>query len=74
MIDDAAARVVERTKAEGKEVFGDSEEHIEAGAIVATTRDYQLVGKKAAEMLVSIIKEGKKPSELKVETVNFRAN
>ena len=74
MIDDVADKVITRAKAEGKEVFGDSEEHQALGATVSSTRDYQLVGKKAAKLVVEIIKEDKKAGDLKVELVDFKAN
>ena len=72
MVDDVAGRIVERTKQDGKEVFGDTDEHTAIGAEVVTGRDYQLVGIKAAELAASIIKGEKGIKEIKAENISFR--
>ena len=74
MVDSVASTVIERAESEGKEVFGDTDEHLEQGAIVTTSRDYQLVGEKASELVNAILKENKAPNEVKVETVDFRVS
>lgn len=74
MVDSVASTVIERAESEGKEVFGDTDEHHEQGAIVTTSRDYQLVGEKASELVNAILKENKAPNEVKVETVDFRVS
>lgn len=72
MVDDALDIVFERAETDGKVVFGDEDEHLVKGAAVSSSRDYQLVGRKAAEQVVAIIKEKKKPNELKVEEIDFK--
>ena len=73
MIDEVVDDIVERAKSESKIVFGDTDEHMKKGAEVLTSRDYQLVGKKGAELVDKILK-GEKAKDIKVEVVNFRVN
>lgn len=74
MVDGVVPEIVRRAKADGKEVFGDNDEHEQNGAEVVTSRDYQLVGEKGAELAVKIIKNGEDVKTIKAETVDFRAN
>lgn len=72
MIDDVVSDIVTRANAEKKEVFGDTNEHMKKGAVVATTRDYQLVGEKSATIVDQILKGNKKANEIKIDTVSFK--
>ncbi len=73
MIDEVVDDIVDRAKTDGKLVFGDTDEHMKKGAEVLTSRDYQLVGKKGAEIIDKILK-GEKAKDIKAEVVNFRVN
>ena len=73
MIDEVVDDIVDRAKTDGKVVFGDTDEHMKKGAEVLTSRDYQLVGKKGAEIIDKILK-GEKAKDIKAEVVNFRVN
>lgn len=73
MIDEVVDDIVDRAKTDGKIVFGDTDEHMKKGAEVLTSRDYQLVGKKGAEIIDKILK-GEKAKDIKAEVVNFRVN
>ena len=74
MVDNHIVDIVKKVNAAGKIVFGDTEEHKNAGAIVATSRDYLLVGEKAAELVKSILVDNKKVNELAIEKVDFKIN
>ena len=74
MVDNHTADIVKKVNAAGKIVFGDTEEHKNAGAIVATSRDYLLVGEKAAELVKSILVDNKKVNEITIEKVDFKIN
>lgn len=74
MVDEVVPQIVQKAKSSGKEVFGDTDEHLKQGAEVVTARDYQLVGRKAAELAVRIIKNGEDVKNIKAETVDFKVN
>ena len=74
MVDNHIVDIVKKVNAAGKIVFGDTEEHKNLGAIVATSRDYLLVGEKAAELVKSILVDNKKVNELAIEKVDFKIN
>ena len=74
MVDNHTVDIVKKVNAAGKIVFGDTEEHNNAGAIVATSRDYLLVGEKAAELVKSILVDNKKVNEIAIEKVDFKIN
>ncbi len=74
MVDDNIDKVMEKANAAEIDVFGDSDEHLAHDAIVNSSRDYQLVGEESAKIVSEIIKEGKKPDEIKSINVNFKIN
>ena len=74
MIDSKIPEIVKMASENNKLVFGDSDDHRFAGVEIGTSRDFQLVGSKAAELVSAIIKDGKFAKDIKVETVNFKVN
>ena len=73
-VDTKTKEIADVAKAAKKKVFGVTSWHKEAGADVAVERDYKLVGEKAAELAKEILVDGKKVSEVKVVTVDFKIN
>ena len=74
MVDGMIPEIVKRSVESNKLVFGDSDDHRLTGVEIGTSRDFQLVGTKGAELINNIIKNGKNAKDIKVETVNFRIN
>ena len=74
MVDGTIPEIVKKASASNKLVFGDNDDHRLTGVEIGTSRDFQLVGIKGAELLSSILKEGKSAKDVKVETVNFKVN
>ena len=72
IVDTKIKEIVDATKAVKKEVFGVTSLHKSVGADVAVERDYKLVGEKAAELAKEILVDGKKVSDVKVVTVDFK--
>ena len=73
-VDRSLSKVMNRANAEKKVVFGSTATHKDAGAEVATIRDYSLVGETGAKLAKEILVDGKKVSDVKVEAVNFKVN
>lgn len=73
-VDKAVSRVIARANSESKVVFGSTSVHKEAGAEVATIRDYSLVGEAGAKLAKEILVDGKNISEVKTVAVDFRVN
>lgn len=73
-VDKGLSQIISRANAEKKPVFGSTLGHKEAGAEVATIRDYSLVGETGAKQVKEILVDGKNVSEVKVVAVNFRVN
>ena len=74
MVDSTLPEIVKKASSSNKLVFGDSDDHRLPGVEIGTSRDFQLVGIKGAELLNSIIKDGKAAKDIKVETISFRVN
>lgn len=62
--------ITEKATAAKKIVFGAEAAHVEGGALITQGVDYYELGKRAGQMAVEILK-GKKPSEIKIETVEL---
>lgn len=62
--------ITEKAIAAKKIVFGAEAAHVEGGALITQGVDYYELGKRAGQMAVEILK-GKKPSEIKIETVEL---
>ncbi len=73
-VDKNVSKVIDRAKNENKVVFGSTSVHKDAGAEVATIRDYSLVGEAGATLAKQILVDGKSISEAKVVAVNFKVN
>ena len=66
--------VINKAKSNNMIVFGQTEEHKSKGAETPALRDYRLVGEKGAEIAWKILVDNKKVKDIKVETVDFKAN
>ncbi len=62
--------ITEKAIAAKKIVFGAEAAHVEGGALITQGVDYYELGKKAGQMAIEILK-GKKPSEIKFETIEL---
>ncbi len=62
--------ITEKATAAKKIVFGAEAAHVEGGALITQGVDYYELGKRAGQMAIEILK-GKKPSEIKIETVEL---
>ena len=62
--------ITEKAIAAKKIVFGAEAAHVEGGALITQGVDYYELGKRAGQMAIEILK-GKKPSEIKIETVEL---
>ena len=62
--------ITEKAIAAKKIVFGAEVAHVEGGALITQGVDYYELGKRAGQMAIEILK-GKKPSEIKIETVEL---
>lgn len=67
-----AKEIIAKVNNSKKTAFGYLTEHKEFGAIVSTERDYQLVGKKAAEIVKRILVDGERAKDINVETIDFK--
>ena len=74
LVDSDLTKVINTASRSKKNVFGTTEKHSKAGAEVPILRDYRLVGERGAGLAKQILMDGKKASELKVETVDFKVN
>lgn len=73
-VNKAVPKIINRANVDKKVVFGSTAAHKDAGAEVATIRDYSLVGEAGAKLAKEILVDGKKVSDVKVVAVNFKAN
>ena len=62
--------ITEKAITAKKIVFGAEAAHVEGGALITQGVDYYELGKRAGQMAIEILK-GKKPSEIKIETVEL---
>lgn len=62
--------ITEKAIAAKKIVFGAEAAHVKGGALITQGVDYYELGKRAGQMAIEILK-GKKPSEIKIETVEL---
>lgn len=62
--------ITEKAIAAKKIVFGAEAAHVEGGALITQGVDYYELGKKAGQMAIEILK-GKKPNEIKFETIEL---
>lgn len=62
--------ITEKAIAAKKIVFGAEAAHVEGGALITQGVDYYELGKRAGQMAIEILKD-KKPSEIKIETVEL---
>lgn len=62
--------ITEKAIKSKKIVFGAEAAHVEGGALITQGVDYYELGKKAGQMAIEILK-GKKPSEIKFETIEL---
>ena len=74
LVDGTIPEIVKKASTSNKYVFGDTDDHRFDGVEIGTSRDFQLVGIKGAELVNSIIKEEKSPKDIKVEIVDFKVN
>ena len=74
MVDSVLTTIVNRAKKDLKEVYGDTDEHEKAGCVVATHRDYELVGKKGASLAKSILSGEKAAKDLVVLSEDYKIN
>ena len=74
IVEPKAKDIIDACKSANKPVFGMTSSHKQSGAEVAVERDYRLVGEKAAELAKEILVDGKKVSDVKVVTVDFKVN
>ena len=74
LVDGALPEIIKKASASNKLIFGDSDDHRAHGVEIGTSRDFQLVGIKGAELVNAVIKEGKATKDINVETVNFKVN
>ena len=73
IVDNNLSPVINAVNGAGKLIFGSTTTHKIAGADVAVTRDFRLVGEEGAKLARDIL-SGKKVSEVQVVTVDFKAN
>ena len=62
--------ITEKAIAAKKIVFGAEAAHVKGGALITQGVDYYELGKRAGQMAIEILK-GKKPSEIKFETIEL---
>ena len=74
IVNENVSKVIDRTKSSKKLVFGQTEEHKNAGAEVSVIRDYKLVGEKGAALAKQILVDGKKVKDINVVVENFKVN
>lgn len=63
--------ITDKASSDGKIVFGAEGAHVEGGALITQGIDYYELGKKAGELAVEIIKNGKNPSDLELRTMEL---
>lgn len=61
--------ITDKANTDGKIVFGAEGAHVEGGALVTQGIDYYELGRKAGELAIEIIKNGKNPSDLEIQTM-----
>ena len=61
--------ITEKATAAKKIVFGAEEAHVKGGALITQGVSYYEIGKEAGKMAIEILKNGKKPSEIKFKTM-----
>ena len=74
MVDGAMKDVIDRVKESGKPVFGNTQSHKNAGADVATIRDYELVGRDGGRLVKELLVDKKKVKDVAVLLESFRVN
>ncbi len=61
--------ITEKATAAKKIVFGAESAHVKGGALITQGVSYYEIGKEAGKMAIEILKNGKKPSEIKFKTM-----
>ena len=61
--------ITEKAAAAKKIVFGAEAAHVKGGALITQGVSYYEIGKEAGKMAIEILKNGKKPSEIKFKTM-----
>ena len=61
--------ITEKATAAKKIVFGAEAAHVKGGALITQGVSYYEIGKEAGKMAIDILKNGKKPSEIKFKTM-----
>ena len=61
--------ITEKATAAKKIVFGAEAAHVKGGALITQGISYYEIGKEAGKMAIEILKNGKKPSEIKFKTM-----
>lgn len=61
--------ITEKAAAVKKIVFGAEAAHVKGGALITQGVSYYEIGKEAGKMAIEILKNGKKPSEIKFKTM-----
>ena len=61
--------ITEKATAAKKKVFGAEAAHVKGGALITQGVSYYEIGKEAGKMAIEILKNGKKPSEIKFKTM-----
>ena len=61
--------ITEKATAAKKIVFGAEAAHVKGGALITQGVSYYEIGKEAGKMAIEILKNGKKPSEIKFKTM-----
>ena len=63
--------ITEKAAAAKKIVFGAEAAHVKGGALITQGVSYYEIGKEAGKMAIDILKNGKKPSEIKFKTMSL---
>ena len=61
--------ITDKATAAKKIVFGAEAAHVKGGALITQGVSYYEIGKEAGKMAIEILKNGKKPSEIKFKTM-----
>ena len=61
--------ITDKATAAKKIVFGAEAAHVKGGALITQGVSYYEIGKEAGKMAIDILKNGKKPSEIKFKTM-----
>ena len=63
--------ITEKAVSSKKIVFGAESAHVKGGALITQGIDYYEMGKEAGKVAIEILKEGKKPSEIKYKKMDL---